>query len=119
MVSVRQISVVDDDDSFRESLLGYIRSVGFSVRGFASGEAFLASAELASTDCLTLDVRMQGMSGPALQTELRPLRPQLPIIFITAHGDDRRVSESRGGAWPASRRSTRRTTVRSTQLWEQ
>jgi FixJ family two-component response regulator len=83
------ISVVDDDDSFRESILGYIRSAGFSVQGFASAEAFLASGAVASTDCLTLDVRMNGMSGPALQTELRSLRPQLPIIFITAHGDDR------------------------------
>jgi FixJ family two-component response regulator len=83
------ISVVDDDESFRESILGYIRSAGFAVQGFESAEAFLASGAVATTDCLTLDVRMHGMSGPALQTELRALRPQLPIIFITAHGDER------------------------------
>ncbi|SRR5258705_6975459 len=89
MLRTRLISVVDDDDAFRESILGYIRSAGLAVQGFQCAEEFLASGELAQTDCLTLDVRMPGMGGLALQTELRSLRPQLPIIFITAHGDER------------------------------
>jgi FixJ family two-component response regulator len=89
MAGTSLISVVDDDESFRESILGYIRSAGFAVQGFSSGEAFLASGAVDTTACLTLDVRMNGMSGPALQAELRSLRPQLPIIFITAHGDER------------------------------
>ncbi|HTO68609.1 MAG TPA: response regulator [Casimicrobiaceae bacterium] len=88
MARIPLISVVDDDDSFRESLLGYFRSVGFAARGFASAAAFLDSGELELADCVTLDVRMPGMSGPALQSQLRRLRPDLPIVFITAHGDE-------------------------------
>jgi FixJ family two-component response regulator len=99
MGSDRLISVVDDDESCRESVLGYIRSAGFAVQGFASAEAFLGSEHLSATDCLVLDVRMPGMDGLALQCELRGRRPQLPIIFITAHGDEETRSRVlRGGA---------------------
>jgi FixJ family two-component response regulator len=82
------ISVVDDDESVRESLLGLIRSVGFAVQGFASAEEFMNSARLHRTSCLILDVRMPGMHGPELQRWLTKNHHDIPIIFITAHGDD-------------------------------
>ena len=82
------ISVVDDDESVRESLLGLIRSVGFAVQGFASAEEFINSNQLRSTACLILDVRMPGMRGPELQRWLADNHHDIPIIFITAHGDD-------------------------------
>src|SRR4029453_9598414 len=99
MESARLIAVVDDDASCRESVLGYIRSAGFAVQGFASAGAFLGSAHLPATDCLVLDVRMPGMSGLALQSELRSSHPDLPIIFITAHcGEETRARVLRAGA---------------------
>jgi FixJ family two-component response regulator len=81
------ISVVDDDDSVRESLGGLIRSVGFSVKMFASAEAFLNSETPENTDCLILDMRMPGMSGLDLQRVLAARHSEIPVIFITAHGD--------------------------------
>ena len=82
------ISVVDDDESVRESLQGLIRSVGFAVQGFASAEEFMNSDRLQRTSCLILDVRMPGMHGPELQRWLAKNHHDIPIIFITAHGDD-------------------------------
>jgi FixJ family two-component response regulator len=82
------ISIVDDDESVRESLQGLIRSVGFAVQGFASADAFINSGHLPSTACLILDVRMPGMRGPELQHWLKASHHDIPTIFITAHGDD-------------------------------
>jgi FixJ family two-component response regulator len=82
------ISVVDDDDSIRESLQGLLESYGFAVETFSSAQAFLDSGCHARTDCLILDVRMPGMRGPDLQRELTRSRCQVPIVFITAHGDE-------------------------------
>ncbi len=82
------ISVVDDDDSVRESLRGFMRSVGFRVRAFASAEEFLHSDHLPQTDCLILDVRMPGMSGLELQRRLVASGSTIPVVFITAHGSD-------------------------------
>ncbi|HTN73467.1 MAG TPA: response regulator [Methylomirabilota bacterium] len=82
------ISVVDDDDSLRNSLNNLLRSVGFRTLTFASGEEFLNSNELRDTDCLILDVRMPGMSGLDLQRHLVAANSQIPIVFITSHGDD-------------------------------
>jgi FixJ family two-component response regulator len=79
------ISIVDDDEALRTSLEDLIRSVGFRVQGFASAEAFLRSNQVQTTDCLILDVRMPGMTGPDLQRDLRSERADLPIIFITAY----------------------------------
>ena len=79
------ISIVDDDEALRDSLEDLIRSVGFSVQGFSSAEAFLRSNQVQKTDCLILDVRMPGMTGPALQRDLRSKNVDLPIIFITAY----------------------------------
>ena len=70
MVTRPLVSVVDDDESLRESLPDLLQEFGFSVRTFASAEEFLASESIDQTRCLLLDITMPGMSGPALQEEL-------------------------------------------------
>jgi FixJ family two-component response regulator len=82
------ISVVDDDESVRESLPDLLREFGFSVQAFSSAEEFLASDCISQTSCLILDIAMPGMSGPDLQHELTRRRQEIPIVFITGHGDD-------------------------------
>jgi FixJ family two-component response regulator len=81
------VTVVDDDESVRESLPDLLREFGFAVATFASAEEFLASSRIAETRCLILDVAMPGMSGPDLCRELAQRRQRIPIVFITAHGD--------------------------------
>jgi len=81
------VSVVDDDESVRESLPDLLRECGFAVQAFSSAEEFLASDYVALTQCLILDIAMPGMSGPDLQRELTLRRQPIPIVFITAHGD--------------------------------
>ncbi|OWP48414.1 response regulator transcription factor [Pseudomonas nitroreducens] len=81
------VSVVDDDESVRESLPDLLREFGFQVCAFSSAEDFLASDALQRTRCLILDVSMPGMSGPQLQKELTLRAIAVPIIFITAHSD--------------------------------
>jgi FixJ family two-component response regulator len=81
-------SLVDDDVSVRESLPELLRALRFAVRAFASALEFLASDCIDETDCLLLDVRMPGMSGPVLQQELRRLKREMPIVFITAPADE-------------------------------
>jgi FixJ family two-component response regulator len=88
MVSRPLVSVVDDDESVRESLPDLLEELGFDARAFASAEAFLASAHVDETRCLLLDVAMPGMSGPALQEELARQRRSIPIVFITANADE-------------------------------
>jgi FixJ family two-component response regulator len=100
VASIPSISVVDDDDSIRESLRGFIRSIGFSANIFASAEEFLNSEHLYNTDCLILDVRMPGMNGLELQRRLLVSRREIPVIFITAHGDEESRSRAlRDGAF--------------------
>jgi FixJ family two-component response regulator len=82
------ITVIDDDESVRESLQGFLKSLGFTVHAFSSAEDFLNSDSLRKTDCIVLDVRMPKMSGPDLQMKLKESREQIPIIFITAHEED-------------------------------
>jgi FixJ family two-component response regulator len=82
------VSVVDDDESVRESLPDLLREFGFAVQAFSSAEEFLASNYVFETKCLILDVAMPGMSGPDLQQELMLRRKEIPIIFITAHGGE-------------------------------
>jgi FixJ family two-component response regulator len=82
------VSVVDDDESVRESLPDLLKEFGFTARTFSSAEAFLASGEFSQTKCLILDIAMPGMSGPELQRELHRLQIKIPIIFITAHQDE-------------------------------
>jgi len=81
------VSVVDDDESVRESLPDLLREFGFAVRTFSSAEEFLLADAISQTRCLILDVAMPGMSGPELQQELRIRRQEMPIVFITGHGD--------------------------------
>ena len=88
MTSTPLVSIVDDDESVRESLRGLIRSIGLGVQTFASAEDFSRSEQLENTDCLILDVRMPGMSGLDLQRHLAASERDIPIIFITAHGSD-------------------------------
>jgi len=81
------VSVVDDDESVRESLPDLLRQFGFAVQAFSSAKAFLASEIVSETRCLLLDVAMPGMSGPELQQELIRQRQEIPIVFITGTGD--------------------------------
>jgi FixJ family two-component response regulator len=82
------VAVVDDDQSVRESLPDLLREFGFRSQAFSSAEEFLASECVSETRCLILDIAMPGMSGPDLQRELMLRRQQIPIVFITAHGDE-------------------------------
>jgi len=75
------VSIVDDDESVRESLPDLVRQFGFAA------EAFLSSEFVNQTSCLILDIAMPGMTGPELQRELSNRRPAIPIVFITASGD--------------------------------
>jgi FixJ family two-component response regulator len=81
------VSVVDDDESVRESLPDLLRQFGFAAQAFSSAEAFLASEVVSETSCLILDIAMPGMSGPDLQQELMRRQQEIPIVFITANGD--------------------------------
>lgn len=82
------VSVVDDDESVRESLPDLLKELGFDAEAFASAEEFLESEPVGRTQCLIVDVNMPGMSGPELQQELGRRGAGVPIIFITAHSDD-------------------------------
>ena len=82
------VSVVDDDESVRESLPDLLKEFGFAVQAFSSAEEFLASDCVAQTKCLILDIAMPGMTGPDLQQELIRRQQGIPIVFITAHGDE-------------------------------
>jgi FixJ family two-component response regulator len=82
------ISVVDDDESVRESLPDLLKEFGFDAQSFSSAEEFLASDSVSQTSCLLLDVAMPGMTGPDLQRELTIRRQEIPIVFITAHRDE-------------------------------
>ena len=81
------VSVVDDNESVRESLPDLLQDSGFDVQAFASAEAFLESEAVNQTRCLILDVGLPGMSGPDLQLELTRRGLRIPIVFITAQGD--------------------------------
>jgi FixJ family two-component response regulator len=87
MVMPPLVSVVDDDESVRESLPDLLREFGFAAATFSSAEEFLASASIGRTRCLILDIKMPGMSGPDLQRELSVRRQEIPIVYITAHAD--------------------------------
>ena len=88
MVNRPLISVVDDDESVRESLPDLLRELGFAAHAFSSAEEFLKSDYIDQTRCLILDIAMPGMTGPDLQRELKLRRKEIPIVFITAHRDE-------------------------------
>jgi FixJ family two-component response regulator len=83
------VFVVDDDASVREAVESLLRSVGLAVRCFGSASEFLEEAPLAALACLVLDVRLPGTNGLDLQRELSERHPDLPIVFISGHGDIR------------------------------
>jgi FixJ family two-component response regulator len=87
MVTRSLVSVVDDDESVRESLPDLLRQFGYAAQAFPSAEAFLASEIVGQTSCLILDIAMPGMSGPDLQRELANRQQHVPIVFITASAD--------------------------------
>ena len=82
------ITVVDDDESVRESLPDLLHEFGFAARAFSSAEEFLISDCIERTKCLILDVAMPGMTGPGLQQELKLRQHHIPTVFITARKDD-------------------------------
>src|SRR5215469_3881162 len=93
------VAVVDDDDSVRSALQGLMKSVGLPARAFASAEEYLGSGEQNETGCLIADIRMPGMSGLELQAKLNADNCRIPIMFITAHGDEKmRMQALRAGA---------------------
>jgi FixJ family two-component response regulator len=82
------VSIVDDDESVRESLPDLLKEFGFAVRAFSSAEAFLSSDWIDKTKCLILDVMMPGMTGLDLQQELTRRGREIPVIFITARKEE-------------------------------
>jgi FixJ family two-component response regulator len=98
-MKTKLVAVVDDDDLIRNALQGLLKAVGVTAAAFASAEEFLTSAEKQQIACLIADIRMPGMSGLELQAKLNAERCRIPIIFITAHGDEKmRMQALRAGA---------------------
>jgi FixJ family two-component response regulator len=97
--STKTVAVVDDDDLMRAALLGLLKAVGLPAREFASAEEFLNSGLQHEVGCLIADIRMPGISGLELQSKLNAEHCRIPIIFITAHGDEKmRLHALRAGA---------------------
>jgi FixJ family two-component response regulator len=82
------VAVVDDDASLRRSVRNLLTSVGFRVEAFASAEEFLESPQRANTGCLVLDLRMSGMNGLELLKHLEATGSRIPVVILTAHGDE-------------------------------
>jgi len=95
----RLVAILDDDELMRSALQGLLKAVGLPAQAFASAEEFLKSDERQQIACLIADIRMPGMSGLELQAQLNNERCRIPIIFITAHGDEKmRMQALRAGA---------------------
>ena len=93
------VAIVDDDESVRSALEGLMKESGFSALTFACAEEFLNSGEEQHTVCLIADIRLPGMSGLDLQSKLNENHHRIPILFITAHGDEKkRMQALRAGA---------------------
>ena len=93
------VVIVDDDELIRDSLNGLMKAAGFSALTFASAEEFLNSGKQEHAACLIADIRMPGMSGLELQSRLNKDNLRIPIIFITAQGDEKmRMQALRAGA---------------------
>jgi two-component system response regulator TtrR len=93
------VFVVDDDPSMRRSLESLLRSVGHDVRLFSSAPEFMQAVRNDAPGCLVLDVRLPGMSGPELQEYLRREAIEIPIVFVSGHGDvQTAVNALKGGA---------------------
>jgi FixJ family two-component response regulator len=93
------VAIVDDDESVRSALRGLLKEAGLTAQSFASAEEFLESGQQGETGCLVADISMPGMSGLELQAKLNAERCRIPIVFITAHGDEKmRMQALRAGA---------------------
>lgn len=93
------IAIVDDDESVRDALQGLMKQAGLPALAFASAEEFLDAGERAHTACLIADIRLPGMSGLELQSKLNTDHQRIPIIFITANGEEKmRMQALRAGA---------------------
>jgi len=93
------VAIVEDDESYRAAVQRLLKSAGLPVRSFASAEDFLKSGQQQETGCLIADIQMPGMSGLDLQAKLNAEHCPIPIIFITAHGDEEmRLQAMRAGA---------------------
>lgn len=93
------MAIVDDDELMRGALQSLLKEAGLPARAFSSAEEFLLSGAQYLSSCLIADVRMPGMSGLELQARLNAEQVRIPIIFITAHGDERmRTQALRAGA---------------------
>ena len=93
------VAIVEDDESYRLAVQRLLKSAGFSAQSFACAEEFLDSGCQRETGCLIADIRMPGMSGLDLQAKLNADHCPIPIIFVTAHGDEKmRLQAMRGGA---------------------
>jgi FixJ family two-component response regulator len=82
------LSIVDDDESVRESLPDLIKEFGFAAQAFSSAEEFLRSGSVDQSSLLILDIAMPGMTGPELYGELKRRGEKIPVIFITAQKDE-------------------------------
>src|SRR3979411_437940 len=97
--NTKMVAIVDDDSLMRSALEGLLKAVGLPAQSFASAEEFLKSGQQRQAGCLIADIRMPGMSGLELQAQLNAERLWLPVIFITAHVDEKmRMQAVRGGA---------------------
>jgi len=90
----KTVFVVDDDASILKGVREVVELLGLDVQTYASAEAFLDGYRCSGPGCLVLDVRMPGMSGPALQQEMANQGIFLPVIIITGHGDVQTAVES-------------------------
>jgi FixJ family two-component response regulator len=98
-IKPRLVAIVDDDELIRGALQGLLKAVGLPTQAFSSAEEFLNSERRHQIACLIADIRMPGMSGLELQAKLNTDRCRIPIIFITAHGDEKmRMQALRAGA---------------------
>jgi FixJ family two-component response regulator len=95
------IAIVDDDSRVREAIEDLLACAGFAVETFASAEEFLDSSGLTRASCLVLDVKLPGINGLDLQQRVKCDRPDMPVIIITGHADDRiqRRALREGAAW--------------------
>src|SRR5216683_1353986 len=95
----KMVAIVDDDDLMRSALQGLLKAVDMPAQAFASAEEFLRSGQQRQAGCLIADIRMPGMSGLELQAKLNAENCRIPIIFITAHRDEKmRMQALRAGA---------------------
>lgn len=95
MANSFRITIIDDDQSVRESLLDLLEVYGYSVETFSSASEFLESSAIPDTNCLLLDISMPGMGGVALNLELKRREIEIPVVFMTGHAQDAVINEAK------------------------